>query len=114
MSHAVRKREYLTLLGQANKKAKRRRVLIETADKEEILAVSEIIDNLLRGNIPLSDKQRRRLKRHKTKLRNIASKRVSVKQKKRLLNQSGGFLSAIIPLALSLLGGLGSVFGKKS
>ena len=113
MSRAIRKKEYLTLLGQAGKKGKRRRALIQTADKEEILAVSEIIDNLLRGNIPLSDKQRKRLKRHRKKLRHIASKRVSIKQKKILINQTGGFLSAIIPLALSLLGGLSSGFGRK-
>jgi hypothetical protein len=105
-SHAIRKREYLTLLGQSQRKQKRRKTLIQTVDKEEILAISEIIDNLLRGNIPLSVDQRRKLKRHKTKLRTIAGRRVSIKRKRHLLQQSGGFLSAIIPLALSLLGGL--------
>lgn len=110
-SKAYHKREYLALLGQAQKRAKRRKALIETADKSEILAITEIIDNLLRGNIPLTPEQRGKLSRHKQRLRDIASKRVSLKRKRAIIQQSGGFISALIPIAMSLIGGLGSLIG---
>lgn len=106
LSKALKKREYLTLLGEAAKKRKRRCALVQLADRSEILAISEIVDNLLRGNLPLKSADRRRLERYKTQLRHIASKKVSIKRKKKLLEQTGGFLSAIIPIAMSLLGGL--------
>ena len=107
---AIRKREYLTLLSQAQNRHKRRRALLDTADKGEILAVSEVIDNLLKGNLPLNQDHRRKLKRYKNSFRSIASKRVPLKTKRVLIQQRGGFISAILPLALSLLGGIGKIF----
>jgi hypothetical protein len=63
--------------------------------------------NLLKGVIPLSPRQKRRLARYKTYLRDLASKRVSRKRKKQRLNQKGGILlSALLPLLLSVLGSL--------
>ena len=53
------------LTGSA-KKTKRRNKLIDLAEKSKIYAVSEIIDNILLGNLPLTQRQIGNLKNTKT------------------------------------------------
>ena len=64
--------------------------------------------NLLKGNIIVPNASLTRLKSHKTKLLYLTRKKPSLKQKKQVLNQKGGFLPAlaalITPLAVDLLG----------
>ena len=63
--------------------------------------------NVLNGNIPVSEEERKRLKKHKYCLRELVKKKISDKQRKHLI-QEGGFLGALIPI----LGGLvGKLFG---
>ena len=57
------KKDYLSLLAGSAKKRKRRNKLIDLAEKSEIDAVSEIIDNILRGNLSLSKRQIANLKK---------------------------------------------------
>lgn len=106
---AIKHKEYLTLLSKT-KNNSRRQKLIEAADSGEISAVSECIRNLVEGNVPLNKSQLRSLRRYKRTLRTLAKKCGGVKKKRKLLRQKGGFLSTLIPIALSavtsLLGGL--------
>ena len=111
-SKALKHKDYLTLLSKA-KKATRRRRLVELADPEEIHAISECILNVLSGNVHLKPQEKRKLKRHREALRHIARKRNSAKSKKKVLQQKGGFLSAVLPLALSALTSVvPALFGK--
>ena len=59
----------------------------------------------MNGCIPLTSAQKEKLRRNKTNLRQVSSKRTWL-TKKRAILQKGGFLSAILTPALSLLGGL--------
>lgn len=104
MSKALQYRDYLSLLSKKNNR-KRRNLLIDYAEKGEIIALQEIVQNLLFGNIPLNKKQKNKLKRHKLLLRKLVNK-CSFKKKKSLLKQQGGFLASLLPIALSLIGGL--------
>jgi hypothetical protein len=62
---------------------------------------------VLNGNIPISEEEKKRLKRHKYSLRELVKKKTSDKKRKHLI-QEGGFLGALIPI----LGGLVSkLFG---
>ena len=81
-------------------------MLIEFADKDDMKSISECILNALRGNITLTPKTYAKLKKHKTVLRYLINKRVNNKKRKAALKQKGGFLPLLIPLAVSLLGGL--------
>ena len=73
-----------------------------------------IVAKLLYGleSAQLTDAQKKKLYSNRQHLRNLASKSVSPKKKKRILNQKGGFLpllgSALIPLlGKAVIGGIG-------
>ena len=98
--------DYLTLLGKT-KRAREWRKLIEIASVEQLEAVWACIHNILYNHgIPLSDGDKRKLKRHKDTLLALDSKRLTKEQKKRALNQYGGFLPAILAPIIGIAGGL--------
>ena len=92
---------FLHLLARSS--AKRRKFLLKQATKEELASLFEICLNILRGNLPLSPHMHRKLKRERNTLRKLADKASSLKQKKRVINQKGGFLGTIASIALPLL-----------
>ena len=88
-------------------KPKLRKFLIDNVPANVITAICECSLNLLKGVIPLTPRQKRRLVRYKTHLRALANKKVSRKQKKKHLNKKGGnLLTALLPPVLSVLGSL--------
>ena len=74
------------------------------------MALCEIITNVLAGTVKLNTKDKKKLRRHKLALRTLDDKNVSVNKKKQILVQNGGFLSALLIPALTLLG---SIIGSK-
>ena len=82
--------------------------MISHAIKGQIEAISEVALNLLKGNIMVPSSSFKRLKPHKSKLLYLTCKTPSLKKKKVVLNQQGGFLPALASLialfALDLLG----------
>ena len=84
-----------------------RRVIVCGSSTDFIDALCEIALNVLRGNIPLTDKQYAQLKKKKNIIRLIADKKVKHLRKKKTINQSGGFLlpllGAAIPFITSLI-----------
>ena len=98
---ACRNISFLRLLASSNRK--RRKQLIQIASTGEIVAVCECIDNLLLGNIPLSLKNKEYFKKHKKHLRYLIQQKVPSSKKREVLQQRGGFLSFLLPLALSIL-----------
>lgn len=95
-------RDYLNLLAKSKTK-KRRNLLVDFADKNELTAVKEIVTNLLRGNIPLNPKQVKTLRRYKKHLRDFNAPKISRNKQKNILKQHGGFLSAVLPAAIGLV-----------
>lgn len=90
---------YIRLLLKAS--PNQRKALIRTANKEQISCLCEICLNILGGNIPVNVNK---LKKFKTTLRKLAnSSTKSDTKKKILLNQSGGFLSQILPAVATVL-----------
>jgi hypothetical protein len=80
--------------------------LIRIASPDNINAISELALNTLKGNVKLNLKQKSKLKKFKKSLRKLANKRFSVKSRKSLLLQEGGFLPILIAPVLSALAGL--------
>lgn len=99
---AYKRRDFLNLLGKSKTKH-RRNLLIELADRGELNAVCECIDNVLRGNVRLPRSKINKLNKYKKHLRLLTKKRLSNKKRKATLKQHGGFLSILLPTALSLL-----------
>jgi hypothetical protein len=84
---------------------KLRKAILKNSEKELIIALCEIISNVLSGTVKLSGKQRDKLKSHRSSLRKVVDKKTALKDKRRIL-QKGGFLAALLPPALALLASL--------
>ena len=80
---------------------------IDVVGKELVQCICDCVQNVLNGNIPVNEEEKKRVKRHKYCLRELVKKKTSDKKRKHLI-QEGGFLGALIPI----LGGLvGKLFG---
>ena len=100
MSGRMKKQAVCLQMLIKTKNAKLREAILEHADAELIRALCECAHNILRGNVKMTPREKTRLRKYQTKLRLIARKNVSVKQKRRHLQQTGGFLPALLaPLA---------------
>ena len=86
---------------------KLRKMLVGHAPEHVLMAICECALNVLKGVIPLTQRQKRQLTRYKTHLRGLANKKVSKKQKKRYLTQKGGgLLTTVLPPVINALGSL--------
>lgn len=92
---------FLHLLARSG--TKRRKSLLKQATKEELATLFEICLNILRGHLPLTPQLHKKLKKERKTLRTLANKRISIKRKKALVNQKGGFLGTLAGIALPLL-----------
>lgn len=116
MSEAVK--SYLQFLRGVSRKTlpKRTAILKEFSDDRVLFdALSEISHNLLKGNIKVNKNQFKRLKKHTPVLKALdcpKTRKCSAKRRK-LIEQSGGFLPFLIPAAAVALGELGGVLLNK-
>ena len=94
----------LKLLAKCSKPRKQR-WLDDNLNDSLILCLCECSLNILRGNVPLKPKQKKLLEKHKKCLRQLINKKISMKNKKKIL-QDGGFISALISPIISVLNGL--------
>ena len=78
------------------------------ADETVYKALSEIATNQKKGNIKLDNKQTKKLNRHSKTLKNLCCKKdkLSLKKRKKLVVQSGGFLPILIPTVAAILGSI--------
>ena len=110
MKNIKKNYHFLHLLSSASPQQKK--AIIKSATKNQIHCVCEICKNVLAGNVPVDIK---RLCKYKTIIRQMSNKKVSLKNKRKLLaNQTGGFLPLILPAVLSVVGGIiGKAIGKR-
>ena len=85
---------------------KLRKSILTNASVDLLQSLCECCLNILNGNVRLNSHQKRKLVRHKHKLRALADRKVSNKRKKQLLVQQGGFLGAVLGPVLTTLAGL--------
>ena len=104
MSGRMKKQALFLQVLIKTKNAKLRKAILEHADPELIQALCECAHNILQGNVRMTPLEKTRLRKYKSKLRLIACKNVSVKQKRLKLQQTGGFLPALLaPLAANVI-----------
>lgn len=85
-------------------KTKQKAAFLKKCPNSIIKGVCECVFNLLKGNIPVTARQKNRLTLYKKTLRRLGDKKVPLFKKRRLLVQKGeGFLSVLIPAAVSVL-----------
>lgn len=101
---------YLKRLSKTRTKQQRQKILKE-GGTELTKSICECVLNVLKENVPLTRDQVSKLEHHKDSLRKIADRKTSMKVKRDIINQKGGFLGPILvpvlsSLATSLLSGL--------
>ena len=113
MSRRIRTHAVL-LKALAHCTAKQRKTLLKTADRGLIDAICECIVNVINGNIKLTPSQKRTLSKHKQRLRKLSHRHTSFRERKRLLNQRGGFiLPMLMRLIVPAVGALANAFTSK-
>lgn len=95
--------EMIRLLARAKPPAVK--TVIKAASPELVKFLCECSHNVLRGNVPLTTCQKRRLRCHKNKLRALTRKKLSFKKRKQIL-QTGGFIGALLKPVISVLGSI--------
>ena len=84
-----------------------RQFLLETATLEQIHALVQILFNMLHGNIPVSKKVKRSLKKHIDALVSLVESSIPYKTKKQTLAQEGGgFIQDLLIPVLTSIGPL--------
>ena len=78
---------------------------------EVIRVIAQIAINVMNKNLPIDETQAvQRLARYKTQLRAVTQPKRSLLKKRKVIEQEGGFLGALlglaVPLISSLIGGL--------
>ena len=111
MSTRIRKfAPHLSLM--AKSKPKVAKAIVKNAGSDLIKCVCECAMNALKGNVPITGGQKRKLRRYKKDLRFLAGRSNSLARKKRVL-QKGGILPALLaPLLGTVLPSIGGAIGN--
>ena len=108
MSQTLKKVSHFLLLLTSDSTSRNQAIaLLETASPPQVLALSEIVYNIICGELPLDAKTKSFVKRHKKVLERLAKKLLSEKTKYRLVRQHPKIvletLHLIKPILLKLL-----------
>lgn len=104
MSNRIKRNApHLKLLSKA--KPTLAKAILKNATPDLLAALCECCLNILKGNVPLTPAQKKRLSRHKNNLRLLIKKKTSNKKRRQIL-QAGGFLPLLAPLLAPIVGGL--------
>ena len=84
---------------------KERQILLRYIDLKLTRCICECAYNVLKGNVPLDDKQKAYLKKHVTVLRRLARTGDKITEKKKIIQTGGGhFLpTLLIPILTTVL-----------
>lgn len=89
---AVSHHHILSTFPKLNKK--QQKAFLKNLDKDQTKFICEVCMNLLNGNIPTTDCEKKKLTNYKRKIRTLAS-RNSLREKKTII-QRGGFIPALL------------------
>ena len=103
----VKNLDLLKALNQCNTSEQKQ--LLKTARPELVNAICDCVHNILQGNIPITQHQKKKLKGRKKVLRQLVLRKNKTARRKNLLVQhGGGFLSSILgPVLKTIAGALG-------
>lgn len=95
--------EKLKFISSIKNTSLQKKLLAQVSDNCMYQALHEIAVNTIKGKVNLNSNQKRNLRKHKKHIKALSRKTKDYKKKKRLIIQSGGFLSLIIPAIAALL-----------
>ena len=71
------------------------KAVLEKSKDDLVKCICDISFNVLKGTAPISKQDKKRLSRHKSSLRKLIDRKLSLKKKRKVI-QSGGFLSVLL------------------
>jgi hypothetical protein len=84
-------------------KPKQRQQFFATATKQQLKALEEACLNLLKNPAGLRKVDLARVRNYREKIRILSGKYETVRKKRKILTQRGGFLSTLLPILLTLV-----------
>ena len=100
-SLAYKHHDFLKLLSSYTKSPKQFKQLVLNASDEEINGISELVFNILEGNLPCNKKKVKSSVKH---IRYLGNKNNPIKNRKRLILKKGnGFIFSLVSVALPIL-----------
>ena len=84
---------------------KYQKLIIKNADKKLIQSICECVLNILKGNLPIKESDKQKLKKFRKPLHKLVQKS-GLKNKRKILIQQDGLLPILIP---SIIGGLATI-----
>ena len=76
-----------------------RTALLDTITNEQLKALTEVVHNILQGNVPLSEAHKRTLRQHKPFLRVMGDLKTSAKKKREALCRKGAIVNLLLKAA---------------
>jgi hypothetical protein len=103
-----RVRKHLATLQFLAKSAKpsQAKAVLKCANKDLVGCLCECIQNVTMGNVAIGKSRRKKLSKHKRRLRQILDKGTNLSSKRKLLVQSGGFLPLLLAPIIGIAGSL--------
>lgn len=101
VQRAIKNYPCLQALAKA-KSAKERKKILATSAKCIYAIIFDIAKQVMKGVIPINQRHKFKLRRYKKQLRMLTNK-TSIANKKKIVNQKGGFLPLLIKPALTVL-----------
>ena len=101
MKHIKKHLQFLHLL--ANTHHKQRQAMIESSTREQLEVLTEIIINILNEVLPIRDKHRQQLRRHKRTIRRLSKKKIPLHTRRQLLLQPNNLTSLLLQPILPIL-----------
>jgi hypothetical protein len=89
---------YLHLL-MTSTSSTQKKALLDTITNDQLKALTEVTHNLLQGHIPITESQKRNLRKHKTFLRILGNSKVPYSKKREALCQKGAVITSVLKVA---------------
>jgi hypothetical protein len=101
-----RLREHVHLLRALHRASpKKCRAILDKHGKPLLMTLCECVKNLFKGVVPLTEKQKKRLRPKEKLMRALLLKKTPLKTKRRII-QRGGFIGALLGPLISIISGL--------
>lgn len=91
-------RTFLELLVKAS--LKQQKALLQTLSDLQLKALSEFVHNLLKGNVPLSNEQKKTLKKYRSMLYILGDKKRKPTEKKKAVLRGSNPIRLVLKIAL--------------
>ena len=101
---ALDQKEFFESLVRFCKDKKTLKHIVTSANNKEILAISEICHNLLKGNIPCTPNNIKKMRKNYKSIRYLSDRNNSLKNRKKIIVKKGsGLILPLIPFAIAAL-----------